>query len=130
MQALSTQQIDAFRNRLEALAAALRASPESQIDAGTAVSQREVAGEVADSGDEALADQILDLNQSTLERNVRQIRQTEEALRRIEEGRFGVCADCGSSIALGRLQAVPTALRCLECERKDQAASPASGATL
>ncbi|HWG34082.1 MAG TPA: TraR/DksA C4-type zinc finger protein [Gemmatimonadaceae bacterium] len=38
-----------------------------------------------------------------------------EALRRIEDGRYGVCGHCGEGIAYGRLLVVPEATNCLEC---------------
>lgn len=38
-----------------------------------------------------------------------------EALRRIEDGRYGVCGHCGEQIAYGRLLAVPEATTCLTC---------------
>ena len=38
-----------------------------------------------------------------------------EALRRIVDGRYGVCGHCGSGIAYGRLLAVPEATTCREC---------------
>lgn len=37
------------------------------------------------------------------------------ALRRIEEGAFGYCIECGDAIAAARLRNTPTALKCLEC---------------
>jgi RNA polymerase-binding transcription factor DksA len=46
-----------------------------------------------------------------------QARQMEltEALRRIEDGRYGVCGNCGGSIPYGRLMVVPEATSCLTC---------------
>lgn len=44
-----------------------------------------------------------------------EIRQIEEALRRISEGSYGVCANCGEDIAPKRLEALPTATRCIKC---------------
>jgi DnaK suppressor protein len=45
---------------------------------------------------------------------------TATAIRRalvlIEEGRFGACESCGAPIADDRLQAVPWALLCVECQ--------------
>jgi DnaK suppressor protein len=38
-----------------------------------------------------------------------------EALRRIEDGRYGVCGHCGEGIPYGRLLVVPEATNCLEC---------------
>ena len=39
------------------------------------------------------------------------------ALRRIELGDYGFCANCGEPIALGRLNADPTAVFCVSCAR-------------
>ena len=46
-----------------------------------------------------------------------QARQMElaEALRRIVDGRYGVCGNCGEGIPYGRLMVVPEATHCLEC---------------
>ena len=41
-----------------------------------------------------------------------------EALRRIDEGTFGQCLECGGKIAKLRLDAVPYAPYCIDCERK------------
>ena len=39
------------------------------------------------------------------------------ALKRMDEGEFGFCEDCGEEIANGRLEFDPAALRCLSCQR-------------
>ena len=41
--------------------------------------------------------------------------EVTEALRRIEDGRYGVCGQCGDGIAYGRLLAMPEATTCREC---------------
>jgi DnaK suppressor protein len=38
------------------------------------------------------------------------------ALRRIDEGTYGVCFECGDEIAGPRLRALPFAVRCKDCE--------------
>lgn len=38
-----------------------------------------------------------------------------QALRRIQEGEFGDCIDCGEAIDVVRLRANPTLLRCMSC---------------
>ena len=40
----------------------------------------------------------------------------DAALERIAQGLYGQCADCGAEIAPARLQAWPTALRCIACQ--------------
>lgn len=37
-------------------------------------------------------------------------------LRRLEEGRYGLCFDCGEEISKARLRALPFAARCKDCE--------------
>ncbi len=41
-----------------------------------------------------------------------------EALRRIEEGTYGRCIDCGRWIRLQRLETIPWAKRCRACQEK------------
>lgn len=38
------------------------------------------------------------------------------ALQRLDEGSFGWCVDCGETIAIDRLMALPSAARCLDCQ--------------
>ena len=42
----------------------------------------------------------------------------DEALRRLEDGTFGVCRDCGDPIGRARLEAVPTTAQCVRCKSK------------
>jgi len=42
--------------------------------------------------------------------------QIENALRRMDEGSYGRCANCGRDIALPRLEAVPWARFCVDCQ--------------
>ena len=39
-----------------------------------------------------------------------------EAVRRLDEGMYGYCVDCGEVIAASRLRAMPFAVRCRGCE--------------
>ncbi len=41
----------------------------------------------------------------------------QEALERMEQGKYGQCAECGTSIARPRLQAIPYARHCIRCAR-------------
>jgi DnaK suppressor protein len=42
--------------------------------------------------------------------------QIEEALSRLENGAYGSCAHCGDVIAMPRLEAVPWARYCIDCQ--------------
>lgn len=45
----------------------------------------------------------------------REIADIRAALSRIEDGSYGICDRCGESIAPARLEALPTATRCINC---------------
>ncbi len=45
-----------------------------------------------------------------------ELRQVEEALARLREGKFGFCLGCGNAIAPKRLEAVPWTRYCLLCQ--------------
>jgi DnaK suppressor protein len=45
------------------------------------------------------------------------IRTLEAAVRRLEEGEFGWCEDCGEFIGERRLDLDPTLMRCKDCAR-------------
>ena len=44
------------------------------------------------------------------------LKQTELALRRIDDGEYGNCLHCGEPIAYARLQAQPFASLCIDCQ--------------
>ncbi len=46
------------------------------------------------------------------------LKAIEEALERIDDLTYGICVDCGEEIPAGRLNAMPFALRCVECQEK------------
>lgn len=56
-------------------------------------------------------EQLSDLAQRTRER----VDQLDAALRRLDEGGYGICATCGSPIGTVRLEARPFATTCMRC---------------
>jgi DnaK suppressor protein len=44
------------------------------------------------------------------------LHKIDEALRRLEEGTYGYCFECGDEISEKRLRALPFAVRCKDCE--------------
>ena len=47
-----------------------------------------------------------------------EILQIEEALKRMDSGRYGICDRCKKPIAASRLKVFPHAVRCVKCEDK------------
>jgi DnaK suppressor protein len=46
------------------------------------------------------------------------LNKIEEALRRLQEGTYGYCFECGEEISERRLRALPFAVRCKDCEEQ------------
>jgi DnaK suppressor protein len=47
----------------------------------------------------------------------------DAALKRIEKGNYGACADCDEQIDVRRLQTRPEAVRCIGCQTAKEAAN-------
>ena len=58
-----------------------------------------------------------------LERESKTMMQIGDALRRIDNGEFGVCVDCEEAISAKRLAALPWAVCCLGCQELRDARS-------
>ena len=80
-------------------------------------------GDIVDFALDSAQDEI---NSQLAEVESRELAQIDNALLRMKEGQYGACEACGSSIPLGRLQALPYATLCIECQREaeKQGASP------
>jgi len=75
------------------------------------------------------ASDLGDLSSLDLERNVdyelltmytENMKDIDEALDRLDEGTYGICEECGEEIGAKRLQVVPFAICCLECQREKE----------
>ena len=54
----------------------------------------------------------------TLEENSEHVlAEIDAALKRIEEGTYGICTNCSEPIAVERLEALPWATLCIDCKR-------------
>jgi DnaK suppressor protein len=73
-----------------------------------------------------MADQASGNNEVHIALKLRQtdakiLQAIEEALQRIEKGTYGVCRDCGGTIADARLNAIPWTRVCINCKEKQKA---------
>lgn len=73
-------------------------------------------GEVKDSGDEAQSSILETLNISLQDAEMSEYNMIVLALRKISEGVYGICVDCGQPISERRLISYPNASRCLACQ--------------
>ncbi len=55
------------------------------------------------------------------ERELRELQEIQDALRRIREGTYGICRRCKREIERERLEILPTTELCQGCAQRDQA---------
>ena len=112
---LTKQQLGRLKNMLlerqRVLTGEIRAKREQ-----TAAQANEDTMGVADTGDESVLRMQADLDLQEAGRDLEELQQIDTALRRMEEGTYGECIECDIDIEFPRLQAQPTALRCLDCQ--------------
>ena len=79
-------------------------------------------GDVGDMADSAEGDLQDELAFALMQMKAETLERTNDALRRLDDGTFGVCASCGDEISEARLRALPFAVRCTECEERRETA--------
>jgi len=85
-----------------------------------------VAGEVHDLGDEAAADLAVDVTRAERERDLTELAELQAAAKRLDDGAYGACLDCGNEVEAERLYARPGAPRCLACQARHEKTYAAS----
>ncbi len=88
------------------------------IDEDVRAEHQELIQVAKDGGDRGLAELRESTVFSLIKLKVEEIETIEEALQRIEAGRYGRCLDCSRWIRPARLQIQPDAVRCRACQEK------------
>lgn len=82
----------------------------------TVVHLKEEGTAYADPLDRASQEEGFNLELRTRDRERKLIKKIEQALDDIESGEYGFCEDCGTEIGIRRLEARPTATKCIDCK--------------
>ena len=77
---------------------------------------------VLDAAESSEADIQDDIEFALIQMKAETLTKIDEALRRLEEGTFGYCFECGEEISERRLRALPFAVRCKDCEEARETA--------
>ncbi len=75
---------------------------------------------VGDEVDQAVALEEEKLRSTLSSLEIQKLRSIDSALRRIEEGTYGYCQECGEPIEEGRLMAKPFAVLCVRCKEEKE----------
>ena len=116
MASLTPSEIARFRERLRARDLELRTQIHSALVNSEDKTYAEVAGRVLDSAEQSVADLLADDKINAIEKEVAEQADVVSALARITDGTYGECVDCGDEIGAKRLEAYPTAKRCIRCQ--------------
>jgi DnaK suppressor protein len=79
----------------------------------------------SEDGDIAADSITTEMTSQLAELEARELRSIERALERLRHGAYGTCENCGKKIPVARLNALPYATVCVECQRHMEAASEA-----
>src|SRR3569623_1098579 len=100
-----------FRNALARRVTHLRETLGHETDGVR--SEAEPGGDFKDA---AAREAQADVDEAYAGQAARELAQVEAALRRISDGSYGSCLDCGEPIDLLRLLAMPAAAYCTDCQ--------------
>ena len=71
---------------------------------------------LADEVDVAAYEENFRLELRARDRELKLIRKIDMSIEALKEGEYGFCDDCGTDIGIARLEARPTATKCVECK--------------
>ena len=101
-----------YRKALEKKAEEIRNSMSAQ-KAAQVVARLDVPSDEGDLSQQHHEEWIF-LNRNTIDMKL--LREVSDALRRVDHGTYGVCAECDEPISSKRLDAVPWARYCVTCQ--------------
>ena len=84
----------------------------------------QASGDVVDAALDSVQDEI---SSQLAEVESRELARIEYALDRMRDGQFGACEGCGTNIPMARLNALPYAVYCIECQREMERTGELSG---
>lgn len=118
MTSTDPRQSTLMKSRLRERAAQLRGEIQHTLERSTDETHVRIAEQARDTEDDSFSNLIVDLNLAEIDRDAEELRRIDTALARLSEGSYGLCEDCGQGIPQARLEAEPTALRCIQCQER------------
>jgi len=77
--------------------------------------RQQTSGDMLDAAMDTAQDEI---SSQLAEVESRELTHIEIALERMRDGNYGLCEGCGEGIPMARLQALPYATMCIQCQRE------------
>jgi DnaK suppressor protein len=115
---IKADELDAIKKDLLERKRRLWDEVSDDIDDDVREAHQELIQVAKDGGDRGLAELRESTIFSLIDIKVEEIETIEEALQRIEAGKYGRCRDCSRWIRPARLQVQPYAVRCRSCQEE------------
>ncbi|MEO5359297.1 MAG: TraR/DksA family transcriptional regulator [Nitrospirota bacterium] len=80
--------------------------------------EKQLVEAAIDDGDWSVVDVNEDIILQKLHHHKLKLNKIDEALRKLNDGSYGICDDCGIEISEARLRVLPYAVHCVECKEK------------
>lgn len=116
---LKADEIESFKRKLTAMRAQLRGDVHLMTETAMKKNRMDETSEFsstpihpAESGSDNFEQEF---TLSLMEVGAGRIQEVEAALKRIDEGTYGICEGCGGRIPKKRLEAIPYASKCVQC---------------
>ena len=100
---------------LEQILLAWRTSLMEEVDR-TVTHLKDEAANYPDPSDRASQEEEFSIELRTRDRERKLIKKIDMSIEALKEGDYGYCDDCGTDIGIARLEARPTATKCVECK--------------
>lgn len=79
-----------------------------------------VLGPALDEGDLSTLEIGRDVDYGLLSMYTKTLKNIDQALERLDEGTYGICEECGQEIGKKRLEVIPFALCCVQCQQEKE----------
>ncbi len=111
---MTDKEIEFFRNLLHQRMQELRS------EAGKTVEDMDEDENFPDPSDRASMESNRNSVLRIRDRERKLIFKIQDALRRLDEGNYGICEECGEEIGMERLKARPVTTLCIECKSSQE----------
>ncbi len=118
IRALTPKELEAVKEKLIRRKKALWQEVLESLEKNAGEEYQALLQTIKDEGDVALAEVREATTFSLVELKAQELEMIEDSLSKIEKGTYGRCSDCGRWISPARLEIMPHALRCRDCQGK------------
>ena len=124
MNAFTTSQLAGIAAAIDARDRELREELRDELEQSGNEKYLDLAGSAHDTGDDAVATELIDMQHALIQRHLAELREIEVARGRLAAGTIDECEDCGEPIGYKRLMANPVAVRCIGCQGRFESNRP------